>query len=262
MITDSHCHLDKVKLDAFNGRIENMLNDARAKGVTQFLCVCIDMEHFEDVHTIAQNFDDVYCSVGLHPTHRDGLEPDVELLARLSTKEHVIATGETGLDYFHFKNGADMTWQHERFRTHIRAARETDKPLIIHTREAKEDTIRILREEKADEVGGVMHCFVEDWETAQQALDLGFYISFSGIVTYNSAEELQQVAKKVPEDKILIETDSPWLAPTPNRGKPNRPAYVTYVAEKIAELRETDYEHIGKITTRNFNTLFKSSDPG
>ncbi len=257
MLTDSHCHLDKVDLTPFDGRIENMLDHARQAGVSQFLCVCIDMEHFEDVHRIARDFDDVYCSVGLHPTHQDGMEPDVDTLVRFSSQDHVIATGETGLDNFHFKNDADMTWQHDRFRTHIRAARESGKPLIIHTREAKEDTIRILREEKADEVGGVMHCFAEDWETAQKALDLGFYISFSGIVTFNSAKELQQVAQKVPEDRMLVETDSPWLAPTPNRGKPNQPAYVKYVAEKMAELRQCDYQHIVKTTTDNFNTLFK-----
>ncbi len=257
MLTDSHCHLDKVDLTPFDGRIEKMLDDAREAGVHQFLCVCIDMEHFEDVHCIARDFEDVYCSVGLHPTHREGLEPDVDTLVRFSSQDHVIATGETGLDNFHFKKGADMSWQQDRFRTHIRAARETGKPLIIHTRDAKHDTIRILQEEKADDVGGVMHCFAEDWETAQQALDLGFYISFSGIVTFNSARELQEVAKKVPEDKMLIETDSPWLAPTPMRGKPNRPTYVQHVAEKLAELRGVDDTHIGQITTQNFNTLFK-----
>lgn len=257
MLTDSHCHLDKVNLDPFDDKIENMLDYARNAGVIQFLCVCIDMEHFEDVHRIARDFDDVYCSVGLHPTHQEGSEPDVDTLIKFSSMDHVIATGETGLDNFHFKKNEDMTWQHDRFRTHIRAARETGKPLIIHTRDAKQDTIRILQEEKADEVGGVMHCFAEDWDTAQKALDLGFYISFSGIVTFNSAKELQEVAQKVPEDRMLIETDSPWLAPAPNRGKPNQPAYVEHVAQKVADLRESDYAHIAEVTTRNFNTLFK-----
>jgi TatD DNase family protein len=256
MLTDSHCHLDKVNLDLFDGSIETMLSHARQAGVSQFLCVCIDMEHFEDVHQIARNFDDVYCSIGLHPTHQDGLEPDVQTLIRYADYDFVVAIGETGLDNFHFKKDADMSWQKDRFRTHISAAKETGKPLIIHMRDAREDTIKILQEEKADEVGGVMHCFAEDWETAQQALDLGFYISFSGIVTFNSAKKLQEVARNVPEDRMLIETDSPWLAPVPNRGKPNQPAYVEHVAQKLAELRETDYMHIGKVTTQNFNTLF------
>ena len=257
MLTDSHCHLDKVDLTPFDGSIKHMLEDAKKAGVKQFLCVCIDMEHFQDVHQIACDFDNVYCSVGLHPTHQDGLEPDVDTLVRLSSQDHVVAIGETGLDNFHFKDNADMKWQQDRFRTHIRAARETGKPLIIHTRNARENTIRILTEEKADEVGGIMHCFAEDWDTAKKALDLGFYISFSGIVTFNSAKELQDVAKKVPEDRMLVETDSPWLAPTPNRGKPNRPAYVQYVAEKMADLRQCDYEHLAQVTTDNFNQLFK-----
>ena len=169
-----------------------------------------------------------------------------------------MAIGETGLDYFRCED-EDMTWQHDLFRTHIRAAIATQKPLIIHTRAAKEDTIRILREENADQVGGVMHCFAEDWDTAQKALDLNFYISFSGIVSFNSAKELQQVAKLVPEDRFLIETDSPWLAPVPKRGRPNQPAYVKYVAEKMADLRGCSYERIAKVSTQNFNRLFKIS---
>lgn len=255
MITDSHCHLDKINLALFDGDIDNMLNQAREVGVNRFLCVCVDMEHFEDVHRIARDNDDVYCSVGVHPTARGVMEPDVEALVRFSVNDHVIATGETGLDYFRCDE-EDMTWQHDRFRTHIRAAKESGKPLIIHTREAREDTIRLLKEEQAETVGGVMHCFVEDWETATKALDLGFYISFSGIVTFNNAKELQSVAKKVPADRILIETDSPWLAPIPMRGKENQPAYVKHVAAKMAELRGVSIEEITNTTTDNFNTLF------
>jgi len=234
MLTDSHCHLDKVDL----------------------LCVCIDTEHFQNVLKPAQEYANIHCSVGVHPTHKESYSPTVDELVELAQHNEVIAIGETGLDYFRCEDD-DMTWQHDMFRNHIRAAIKTQKPLIIHTRSAKEDTIRILKEEQAEKVGGVMHCFAEDWETAQKAMALNFYISFSGIVSFNSAKELQEVAKLVPEDKFLIETDSPWLAPVPKRGKPNQPAYVKYVAEKMADLRECSYQHIAKVSTRNFNRLFK-----
>jgi len=232
-----------------------MVDAAQEADVSQFLCVCIDTEHFQDVLKPAQQYSNIYCSVGVHPTHQESYAPTVEELVELAQHKEVIAIGETGLDYFRCEDD-DMTWQHDLFRTHIRAAIETQKPLIIHTRSAKEDTIRILAEENAQKVGGVMHCFAEDWETAQQAMELNFYISFSGIVSFNSAKELQEVAKKVPEDKFLIETDSPWLAPVPKRGKPNQPAYVKYVAEKMADLRGCSYEHIARVSTDNFNRLF------
>ena len=256
MLTDSHCHLDKIDLEPFNYDFSAMLKAAEDFDVSQFLCVCIDTEHFKQVLEPALNYPNIYCSVGVHPTHKDSHAPSVDELVRLANHEKVIAIGETGLDYFRCDD-QDMSWQHELFRTHIRAAIETQKPLIIHTRSAKEDTLRILKEEGAEQVGGVMHCFAEDWETAQQAMKLNFYISFSGIVSFNSAKELQEVAKKVPEDKFLIETDSPWLAPVPKRGKPNQPAYVKYVAEKMADLRECSYQHIAKTSTNNFNRLFK-----
>lgn len=256
MLTDSHCHLDKIDLTPFNHNFSAMIEAAENFDVSQFLCVCIDTEHFLDVLNPAQSYSNIYCSVGVHPTHKDSHAPTEEELIELAQHKEVIAIGETGLDYFRCDD-EDMTWQHDLFRTHIRAAIKVKKPLIIHTRSAKEDTLRILREENAEQVGGVMHCFAEDWDTAQQALDLNFYISFSGIVSFNSAKELQEVAKKVPEDKYLIETDSPWLAPVPKRGKPNQPAYVKYVAEKMADLRGSSYEQIARESTSNFNTLFK-----
>ena len=225
MLTDSHCHLDKIDLEPFQNNFASMIDAATENDVSQFLCVCIDTEHFHDVLKPAQTYPNIHCSVGVHPTHKDSYAPSVEELIELAQHEEVVAIGETGLDYFRCED-EDMTWQHDLFRTHIRAAIATQKPLIIHTRSAKEDTIRILREENAEKVGGVMHCFAEDWETAQKSMDLNFYISFSGIVSFNSAKELQEVAKLVPEDKFLIETDSPWLAPVPKRGRPNQPAYV------------------------------------
>ncbi len=256
MLTDSHCHLDKIDLEPFNNNFASMIDAATENDVSQFLCVCIDTEHFQDVLKPAQMYSNIHCSVGVHPTHKESYAPTVEELIELAQHKEVVAIGETGLDYFRCED-EDMTWQHDLFRTHIRAAIATQKPLIIHTRSAKEDTIRILKEENAEKVGGVMHCFAEDWETAQKSMDLNFYISFSGIVSFNSAKELQEVAKLVPEDKFLIETDSPWLAPVPKRGRPNQPAYVKYVAEKMADLRECSYQHIADVSTNNFNRLFK-----
>ena len=256
MLTDSHCHLDKIDLAPFNYDFSKMIGVAQDFDVSQFLCVCIDTEHFQDVLNLAQSYPNIYCSVGVHPTHKDSYAPTEAELVDFAQHKEVIAIGETGLDYFRCDD-EDMTWQHDLFRTHIRAAIKLQKPLIIHTRSAKEETLKILKEEHAEKVGGVMHCFAEDWETAKKAMDLGFYISFSGIVTFNSAKELQEVAKKMPADKYLIETDSPWLAPVPKRGKPNQPAYVKYVAEKMADLRECSYSQIAEESTNNFNKLFK-----
>ena len=255
MLTDSHCHLDKIDLKTFDNQLDVLLNEAEQAGVGQYLCVCIDIEHFDDVHQIAKQYSNIYCSVGVHPTSQGVIEPSVDDLVNMAQSDRVVAIGETGLDYFRI-NDDDMTWQQDRFCRHIDAAKQTKKPLIIHTRNAKQDTIQILKDEQADEAMGVMHCFAEDWETAKQALDLNFYISFSGIVTFNSANELREVAKKIPSDRILIETDSPWLAPAPKRGKLNHPANVRYVAEKIAELRGVSYEDIARTTTENFNRLF------
>ena len=252
-IVDSHCHIDRVDLDAFGGSIETMLAHAKELSVTEFLCVCIDLEHFDDVHNLALAHPSIYASVGVHPTETDGKDPGVNELIELSKSDRVIAIGETGLDYFHIKKD-EADWQRDRFRRHIEASNRTGKPMIIHTREAKQDTIAIMQEEKAQ--AGVMHCFSEDWETAKAALDLGFYISFSGILTFNSAKDLREVAKKIPADRLLVETDSPYLTPVPHRGRPNSPAFTYHVAEKLAEVRGSSIEAIAEITTNNFRRLF------
>lgn len=252
-IVDSHCHIDRVDLDAFGGSIESMLAHAQELSVTEFLCVCIDLEHFDDVHNLALAHPSIYASVGVHPTEVDGKDPSVDELIELSKSDRVIAIGETGLDYFHIKKD-EADWQRDRFRRHIEASNRTGKPMIVHTREAKKDTITIMREEKVE--AGVMHCFSEDWETAKAALDLGFYISFSGILTFNSAKDLREVAKKVPEDRLLVETDSPYLTPMPHRGRPNSPAFTYHVAEKLAEVRGSSIEAIAETTTNNFKRLF------
>ena len=203
---------------------------------------------------LVENYPQISVSVGVHPNVHEGQEPTVDELIALGSIDKVIAIGETGLDYF--RSTGDLNWQHQRFRNHINAAKALKKPLIIHTREAKQDTLRILKEENAQEVGGIIHCFTEDWEFAEQALDLNFYISFSGIVTFNSAKEIQEVAKKVPAERFLIETDSPYLAPVPHRGRPNYPTYVRFVAEQIAKLRGVSVEEITELSTANFYRLF------
>ncbi len=219
------------------------------------LCVSIDMENYPAMLALVEDYQQISISVGVHPNEVDRREADPGELERLAAHPKNVAIGETGLDYFRSKG--ELEWQHNRFRQHIAAARSCGKPLIIHTREAKQDTIRIMQEEDARDVGGVMHCFTEDWEMAQQALDMGFYISFSGIITFNSATELRQVAQQVPEDRLLIETDAPYLAPVPHRGKPNLPAYVGLVADCLAELRGSSREEIAAITGDNFRRLFK-----
>ena len=253
-LIDSHCHLDRLDLTPYDNKLVNALTYANQVGVGHMLCVSINMENFNSVFNIAKEFDFISASVGVHPNETDGHDPSVDELIALAADKDIVAIGETGLDYF--RSEGDLSWQQDRFRRHITASKETKKPLIIHMREATEDTLRILKEEKADEVGGVMHCFVEDWEVAQKALDLNFVISFSGIVTFKNAQALQLVAKNVPQDKMLIETDSPYLAPVPYRGKSNQPAYVVQVAEKIAELRDIDVEEVAKITTKNYYNLF------
>ena len=257
-LVDSHCHLDRLDLTPFNDQLDGALQNAKDHGVGHMLCVSISMENFPDVHATALNHDFISASVGVHPNEQGGHEPSVDELVEIAQDKNIVAIGETGLDYF--RSEGDLEWQRDRFRRHIAASKESKKPLIIHMRDATEDTLRILKEEKADEIGGVMHCFVEDWEVAQRALDLNFYISFSGIVTFNSAKELKEVAKKISADKMLVETDSPYLAPVPFRGKPNEPAYVRHVAEHVAELRETSLEDIAKITTKNYFNLFGKLD--
>lgn len=254
-IIDSHCHIDRVDLDAFGGSIESMLDHARNLSVDKFLCVCIDLEHFDDVLTLSKSYPNIYCSVGVHPTETNCKDPSIEELLEYAKSNRVIAIGETGLDYFHVRKD-EADWQRDRFRRHIAASNQSGKPMIIHMRDSKEDTIEILSREKAEK--GVMHCFAEDLETAEAAIDLGFYISFSGILTFKSAQDLREVAKQIPTERILIETDSPYLTPVPYRGKPNSPAYTYYVAEKLAEIRNTTIGEIAKVTTQNFNQLFFS----
>ena len=254
-IIDSHCYIDRVDLDAFGGSIESMLDHARNLSVDKFLCVCIDLEHFDDVHTLSKSYPNIYCSVGVHPTETNCKDPSIEELLEYAKSNRVIAIGETGLDYFHVRKD-EADWQRDRFRRHIAASNQSGKPMIIHMRDSKEDTIEILSREKAEK--GVMHCFAEDLETAEAAIDLGFYISFSGILTFKSAQDLREVAKQIPTERILIETDSPYLTPVPYRGKPNSPAYTYYVAEKLAEIRNTTIGEIAKVTTQNFNQLFFS----
>lgn len=254
MFIDSHCHLDRLDLSAYENDFAVLIQQIEAAQVDHMLCVSIDLESYPAMLELVKGYDNISTSVGVHPNDKDRHEPEVAELVALAQHQTNVAIGETGLDYFRSEGSLD--WQRERFRRHIRAAREAGKPLIIHTRDAREDTIEILKQEKAAEVGGVMHCFTETWEMAQAAMEMGFYISFSGIVTFKNATELKEVAKQVPLDRLLIETDSPYLAPVPYRGKPNIPAYVGKVAEHIAELRATTVEEIAHASSDNFRKLF------
>ena len=254
-LVDSHCHLPLLGAGRDTAQY---LADAAAVGVGHVLCVGVDLESFPAVLALAQRFPNVWASVGIHPNGETGVrDTSVEELCAIARDPRVVAIGETGLDYFHQQG--DTTLQHARFRLQIRAARAAGKPLVIHTRDAAADTLRLMREEGADAVGGVMHCFVEDWATAEAAMELGFYVSFSGIVTFKNASALQEVARKVPLDRLLVETDAPWLAPMPRRGKPNEPAYVRHTAEFLAQLRGEDYATLAAATTRNFFTLFRDA---
>ncbi len=255
MFVDSHCHLDRLDLKPYENDFARLMQATREQGVEHMLCVSIDMEAYPAMKALVAEYPQVSISVGVHPNEQERREPTLEELVELSADPQNVAIGETGLDYFRSEGG--MQWQQERFRLHIAAARQCGKPLIIHTRDAREDTIRIMREEAAEQVGGVMHCFTESWEMAEQALDMGFYISFSGIVTFRNADQLREVASRVPLNRMLIETDSPYLAPMPHRGHSNEPRYVRHVAERIAELRGLGTEEIAEITAANFHTLFK-----
>ena len=254
MLVDSHCHLDMLDLDAYGGDIANVLAEAEAAGVDEFLCVSVSTEAYPAMRALVDAWEQVSFSVGVHPNHRDDAMPSVDELVALADDERVVAIGETGLDYF--RSDGDVEWQRERFRAHIRASGKSGKPLIIHTRAAREDTLQIMREEHAGETGGVMHCFTEDLDMARAALDMNFYISFSGIVTFKNAADLQEVARQVPMERMLVETDSPYLAPVPYRGKPNCPAYVRQVAEFIAGLRDIPLAELARQTTANYHTLF------
>jgi len=259
MFTDSHCHLTFPEL---NASITDIRSAMTAAQVERALCICTTLEEFEDVHHLAMQYDNFWASVGVHPDNEGVTEPSIEDLLQRGALPRVVAIGETGLDYYRLgeRTVADMEWQRERFRVHIRAARQLHKPLVIHTRSASYDTLAILKEEGEDGTtgcaGGVFHCFTETQEVARKALDLGFYISFSGILTFKTAQDLRDVAAWVPLDRLLIETDSPYLAPVPYRGKTNNPSYVPFVAKQIAALRGCSVESIGEVTSRNFTVLF------
>jgi TatD DNase family protein len=256
MYIDSHCHIDFPELSA---RLPEILAKMAENQVSHALCVSVDLPDFPRVLQLAEAHDNIYASVGVHPDYEETPEPNVDDLIRLSNHPKIVAIGETGLDYYRLEG--DLEWQRERFRTHIRASRATGKPLIIHTRSAPEDTIRIMREEGAGTdaggAGGVMHCFTESLEVARAAMDMGFYISFSGIVTFKNARELQAVAREVPLERMLIETDSPYLAPVPHRGKMNEPGLVKHVAEFLATLKGVPLEELAQRTTGNFFELFR-----
>ncbi len=252
MFVDSHCHLDFPDLIA---REDEVLATMAANDVRHALCISVRLEDFPRVLALAERHPQLWASVGVHPDNADCEEPDLARLVALADHPKVVAIGETGLDYYWQKDAPE--WQRERFRTHIRAARKCGKPLIVHTRSAADDTLRLMREEGAAEAGGVMHCFTESREVAEAALDLGFYISFSGIVTFKNAKDLKAVAQYVPLDRLLIETDAPYLAPVPHRGKTNEPAWVVHVAEEIARLRNEPLERIEAATTENFFRLFR-----
>jgi TatD DNase family protein len=252
MLVDSHCHLNFPELSE---NIQSLrLNMVEAQ-VGHALCVSVTLDKFPEVLSLAEQFENFYASVGVHPDYEDIDEPTVDELVRLAQHPKIVAIGETGLDYFRLTG--DLEWQRERFRTHIRAAIKSGKPLIIHTRSAADDTLRIMQEEGANKVGGVMHCFTESLDVALAAIEMGFYISFSGIVTFKNATQLKEVAQAIPLDKMLVETDSPFLAPMPFRGKTNQPAYVKYVAQEIANLRRISLDAVMQATTQNFFTLFK-----
>lgn len=256
MYVDSHCHIDFPEL---RSQLPDVFAAMRANSVTHALCISVNLPDWPGVMAIADAQPNVYATVGVHPDYEDTPEPTVAQLVELTRRPKVVAIGETGLDYYRAPQFTDksLDWQRERFRRHIRAARQAGKPLVIHTRSAAEDTLRLMREEGAGAAGGVMHCFTESWETALGCLDLGFYVSFSGIVTFRNAKELHEVARRVPLERMLIETDSPYLAPVPFRGKLNQPAYVKHVAEGIAALRGIAVEEVAMITTANFFRLFR-----
>ncbi len=254
MLVDSHCHLD---FPGLADHLPDVLASMDEKGVACAVCIGVNLEDFPKVLALAETHPRLFATVGVHPEYDDVEEPDEARLLTLANHPKVIGIGETGLDYYWRKDKPE--WQRQRFRTHIRAALQCDKPLIVHTRESAADTLAILREEGAAAVGGVMHCFTESWEIAQQALDLGFYISLSGIVTFKNAALVKEVAQKCPLDRLLLETDSPYLAPMPYRGKPNQPAYVYYVAQEIAKLRGITPEAVAEATTNNFFTLFRTA---
>ncbi|HHO60063.1 MAG TPA: TatD family deoxyribonuclease [Thiotrichales bacterium] len=257
MLIDSHCHLDCIDLEGFNHRFDQLVEQSFAAGIEHMLCVSINMEKYPSMLEQVRPYPQISVSAGVHPMADESNAFRADYLYQLALDEKVIAIGETGLDYYYHKG--DPQWQQQRFRQHIQVALAVEKPVIVHTRDAAEDTLEILRQEDAADCGGIIHCFTETQAFAEQAMALGFFISFSGIVTFRNAEALRAVAKRVPDDYLLIETDSPYLAPVPHRGKINQPAYVQYVAETLAEIRGTTVEHIAEVTTENFYRLFPAA---
>lgn len=260
MFTDSHCHLTFPGLEEKLTEIRQAMETAH---VERALCICTTLEEFENVHKLANAYDNFWCTVGVHPDNEKVMEPTIDELVRLAGLKKVVGIGETGLDYYRLgeRTVDDMAWQRERFRVHIRAARKTGLPLVVHTRSASEDTIAILREEseataQGEQVRGVFHCFTESLSVARAALDLGFYISFSGVITFKNASDIREVARYVPLDRLMIETDSPYLAPMPHRGKTNNPSYVPLVAQKLAEIRSETLQVVADASSRNFEHLF------
>jgi TatD DNase family protein len=256
MFVDSHCHLNFPQLRSELPAIREAMAQA---GVDRALCICTTIEEFDEVHALALAHDNFWATVGVHPDNEGIHEPSLDELIELAGRARVVAIGETGLDYYRLgeRTVADMEWQRQRFRVHIRAARAAHLPMVIHTRSASSDTLAVLREEQGADAGGVFHCFTESLDVAKAALDLGFYISFSGILTFKTAQELREVARYVPLDRCLIETDSPYLAPVPYRGKTNNPSYVAYVAQQLADVKACSIEAIAEHTSRNFEALFR-----
>ena len=263
LLVDSHCHLDCIDLSEFDNSFDRLVQDSHNAAVEHMLCVSINLKRFPEMLQKVRGYPGISVSAGMHPIGNENEEFSIEYLTELALDEKVVAIGETGLDYFYCdkdesgKVAAEL--QQQRFREHIQAARQLDKPVIVHTRDAGADTLKILQQENADQCGGVIHCFTETREFAGRALELGFMISFSGIITFNSADRLRSIARSIPEDRLLIETDSPYLAPVPHRGKQNQPAYVRHVAAALAEIRNTSMEHIIEITANNFYRLFRQA---
>ena len=255
MLVDSHCHLDCIDLSEFDNNFDTLIQQSLNAGVEHMLCVSINLQKYPAMLEMVRPYPNISVSAGLHPMADESDEFSIQYLTGLAAEKKVVAIGETGLDYYYHKG--DPLWQQQRFRQHIQVANQVAKPVIVHTRDAGDDTLDILRDENAEQCGGVIHCFTETQTFASQAMEMGFMVSFSGIVTFRNADALRKVAKSVPDDLLLIETDSPYLAPMPHRGKQNQPAFVKHVAQTLAELRNTSVEHIAEISRNNFYRLFK-----
>ena len=258
MLIDSHCHLDQLKLDHYRNDLEKAIQVARKNGVQRMLCVGINLENVNSMIALVKQYPDVYASVGVHPLEKDLAEPDMETLIRYSTHEKVVAIGESGLDYFYSAESKEV--QKSRFVIHLQAAAQTKLPLIVHTRAAREDTIQLIQKYGDLETAGVLHCFTENWKMAKKAIDMNYLISISGIVTFRNSNALRDVVKKIPLDRMIIETDSPYLTPVPYRGKSNEPKYLPYIARYIAELKNISIEKLSTITSKNFFRLFSKAE--